>query len=276
MAIHEKRYDATVSGIRISSGFRQDHSTPAHWHSEAELCLVKEGSICYNIDSVNYTLETGDLIFCPCGSIHSLSSSASSNIQVILFHPEVLQMRLPLENTRPILVKKQDIEADLFKLISVYFNEIDTELTLENMYYRTMSKSYLVLLMGTLLRNFYPDFNDRSPQDGVAKILMQQAISYIEEYYTEDISAADLAKHLNISQSYLARLFSKSVGLSFRNYLNGIRIQSAVELICTTNMSFADVAYNCGFNSIRTFNRVFYSTYGCNPSDYRESKSSEH
>ncbi len=76
---------------------------------------------------------------------------------------------------------------------------------------------------------------------------------------------------LGYNRSYLSSLISDSLGISFSDYINSMRITKARSLLSTTNMKIIDVSYECGFSSQRNFNRVFLQAIGKTPSEYRES-----
>jgi transcriptional regulator GlxA family with amidase domain len=69
---------------------------------------------------------------------------------------------------------------------------------------------------------------------------------------------------------YISRLFKDHVGQSFLTYLHGLRIKSAASLLISTEMPIADISTEVGFESYRTFLRVFREIRGQTPSDYRD------
>ena len=62
----------------------------------------------------------------------------------------------------------------------------------------------------------------------------------------------------------------EETGKTFVEYLNGIRTSHAKNLLLTTNISVTDIAYECGFGSIRTLNREFLKKYGCSLTEYKK------
>jgi AraC-like DNA-binding protein len=72
-----------------------------------------------------------------------------------------------------------------------------------------------------------------------------------------------------MSEFHFCRLFQSLVGTSFKDYLNAIRADAAEELILSGGQSITTVAMECGFNTIRTFNRVFKAVKGYTPSSLR-------
>jgi AraC-like DNA-binding protein len=138
--------------------------------------------------------------------------------------------------------------------------------------YETVVRGYISVLAGMLLR-YVPRSNGSSRKDirdkSISKV--QSAINYIEENYARDISLEEVSEHLGISTFYFSRIFSSLTGVTYRSYLNSIRVEKADSLLCSTDKKIIDIAYECGFNSLRTFNRVYHTVKGVAPSDIRRS-----
>lgn len=89
-------------------------------------------------------------------------------------------------------------------------------------------------------------------------------IKYIEQHISEDLRLEQLAIHFGFSVRNLSRMFSES-GLHFSSYLNHLRIMRAVELLTDGNDNIQKIAYNTGFSSPSSFNRVFKQIVGTSP-----------
>ena len=79
-----------------------------------------------------------------------------------------------------------------------------------------------------------------------------------------------MATDLGISKYVLSRAFSKTFHRNFSQYLNDARINYAVSAIENTNDTLLDIAMESGFDSQRTFNRVFKDRFHMSPSEYRK------
>ena len=104
------------------------------------------------------------------------------------------------------------------------------------------------------------------------KYAVRKADEYIKSHYAEDISLADLARHVCLSSPYLSRIYKRETGMNTIEKIKEVRIKEAVRLLETTNMKIQDVATSVGYNSSRYFNSVFRSIMGIKPSEYREEK----
>ena len=72
-----------------------------------------------------------------------------------------------------------------------------------------------------------------------------------------------------IRDSYLSHTFSARLQMSFREYLNRIRLEYAMQLIRTTGKPLTEIWEDAGFESQRSFNRVFRDAAGMTPKEYR-------
>ncbi|GHT87980.1 hypothetical protein FACS1894137_15920 [Spirochaetia bacterium] len=79
----------------------------------------------------------------------------------------------------------------------------------------------------------------------------------------------DAANDAALSKFHFTRFFKEQTGQSFHAYLSMVRVSHAVENLIKTDISITDIAYQCGFSSLKTFNRVFKTYTGKSPSQYR-------
>ncbi len=99
---------------------------------------------------------------------------------------------------------------------------------------------------------------------------IKKALEYIEKNFTDEISRDDLAKLCDVSPGYLGKMFKTHTGKNIRDYLNDLRIKYTVDQLMDTDKKIIDIAFDAGFESLRTFNRIFFRTMGDTPSKYRE------
>ncbi|MFD2744638.1 MULTISPECIES: helix-turn-helix domain-containing protein [Sphingobacterium] len=92
---------------------------------------------------------------------------------------------------------------------------------------------------------------------------------YIEHNFRENISLDEVSDKANLTPQAFCRFFKRSTGKTFVSYLNEIRVREACRLLGSSRYdSIAGIAYDCGFNSITNFNRVFRSIIGLSPKEY--------
>lgn len=278
MAFHENReypLDIPITAVRF-----HNMNFLAHWHAEMELVLVLDGQISLGVNSGQIVLETGDMAMFSNDNIHFYDSkNDESTVLIIVFQPEMIESIVDFtENISysNIIVQKMTLangsvsEQTLIEMRKC-FETIFDELNSKKPEYKLLIKARLIELIG-LFRRCRPRDAETAANsalgDSNTKII-QKAIRYIGDNYSHDISLEDISNYMNISTFYFSRIFSKSTGLTFKNYLNSYRIEKAQKLIVSTSQQIVDIAYECGFSSVRTFNRVFKSVRGITPSSLR-------
>ena len=96
-----------------------------------------------------------------------------------------------------------------------------------------------------------------------------RAKRFIQERQADDISLTEVARAVNTSSFYFCKMFKKSTGLNFTDYLSRVRVEKAKNLLLNPNLRVSEVAYEVGFQSLTHFNRVFRRLTNLSPTDYR-------
>ncbi|MEX2382711.1 MAG: helix-turn-helix domain-containing protein [Opitutales bacterium] len=99
--------------------------------------------------------------------------------------------------------------------------------------------------------------------------LIQRARKFIEENFSEEVSLGQVAKAMNMSIFYFCKVFKKSTGLTFTEYLTRIRIEKAKEMLLNPHTRISEAAFAVGFQSLSQFNRAFKNITGQPPTEYR-------
>ena len=98
----------------------------------------------------------------------------------------------------------------------------------------------------------------------------EAVLEYIKTHYTDpDISLTTLAATFFYSEGYIYQLIKKCTGLSYTDYLSGLRMEKAVTLLTETSLSANKVAEMCGFTNVNTFYKAFKKKYGVAPGQYK-------
>ena len=107
------------------------------------------------------------------------------------------------------------------------------------------------------------------------KLILRNALDYIHEHYSEQLTLNDVAEHVYVSPSYLSRMFKKELGKNFVDYLNGLRIEKAKELLMDPRYKTYEVAEIVGIPDAHYFSRLFKKYEGVSPTEYRDASAGE-
>lgn len=94
--------------------------------------------------------------------------------------------------------------------------------------------------------------------------------SYIDDNFTEEIKLKTLADIACMSEAAFSRFFKLHTGRTISDYIIDIRLGNAARMLVDTNKNVSDISYQCGYNNLSNFNRVFKRKKGCSPTEFRE------
>ena len=208
------------------------------------LSFCIDGQITYTHNGKTVVSDKGHAVILPKGQTYSLYGDKKGEFTVIDFECEnfvcTTVRAIPIQNAEQLIKEFEQIKSlSLFennrtKMISVFYNII----------YRLVS----------------------TEKHGG---FLSQTINYIgKEYVNSSLTNETVAKHCNISEVYLRKLFVKELGITPRQYLIDLRLQRAKQLLCEGVMKINAIAENCGFANQYHFSRAFKEKTGVTPSEY--------
>jgi len=113
--------------------------------------------------------------------------------------------------------------------------------------------------------------NDKEDDTSEAanNFVVRQALSYIEEHYSEKVSLGKVADECYVSQWHLSKLLNKHTGQNFYDILNGIRIREAKKLLSDPSMRISEISEIVGYTDPAHFSRIFKKLEGVSANEYR-------
>lgn len=112
----------------------------------------------------------------------------------------------------------------------------------------------------------------KQQESGKEDAIIDQVKAYIARNLHKNLHLSDIAQQFHYNGNYLGRLFRRSVGVKFTDYLQNLRVQSAKEILCETDYSIEEVSRRVGFSDCQYFIRVFKVAVGQTPKRYRASQ----
>lgn len=99
-----------------------------------------------------------------------------------------------------------------------------------------------------------------------------KSIQYIQEHYMEKVSLDEVAREVYLSSAYFSKIFKEEMKISFKNYLNTLRIDKSKQLLGNSDIQLIDIAGMVGYEDQSYFSKVFKKLSGISPGKYRESR----
>lgn len=237
----------------------QNNPYPEHLHRHVEIMYIEQGTRRLKVDRHLYTLQAGDLAVIFPNTVHCYpEQDESCSGYMILFDPSMqAEFQRALFSTQP--------ESPL-----VPFNRLHPDVgrcvrALSGTEPAPVRNAYVHLLLARI----FPVLALRPIQTPPQTDILTLAIRYISQHYIKPLSLAAVAKALGVNAYYLSHVFSQRMGVGFRTYLNALRIALAQQLLQNTQQSVTHICFECGFENLRTFDRVFAAQMGCSPRAFR-------
>lgn len=132
------------------------------------------------------------------------------------------------------------------------------------------SDLYLAGKIYVLIYKLYKEHKQAQITISTERDFINEAITFMNQHYTENPRLEDVADAVNISPIYFQRIFSKAMGRSPYDYLLSKKLDAAKKLLLTTNMPLSAIALQSGFSSQSYFGYVFKRELGITPLSYRK------
>lgn len=110
---------------------------------------------------------------------------------------------------------------------------------------------------------------DKQRMDSAGRVI-ERAKLFIDEHYADsELSVETLCSYLHLSPAYFSTVFKRETGMSFTNYMTGVRMEEAARLLRETDEKTYLIAEKTGYADPNYFSYVFKRRYAMSPSKYR-------
>ncbi|HRO68991.1 MAG TPA: AraC family transcriptional regulator [Chitinophagaceae bacterium] len=266
----------------IFTRVKSEFDFPLHSHEELELNFIMNAKGARRVVG-DHISEIDDLELVLVGSnlphVWQTYKCASKEIReiTIQFHKDLFDdkflrrnqlsfIRTMLEKSaRGILFSRQTIELITPRLTILSQKQgFDSVLELLSILHDLSISRNMHTLSDATFSNAELSYNSRR---------IERAIEYMNQSFHKQITLTEVSKLANMTDASFSRFFKARTGITFMDSLLEMRLGHASRLLIDTTQSIAEVAYNCGFNNISNFNRLFKKKKGCTPKEFRENYS---
>lgn len=250
--------------------------TYTHTHDYIEMLYIVDGSGTHIIDSAEYPLQCGAFFMIDLGHSHNLIFEKEAHYYDLYFSKEFLQTFYPIyeneSSAYTLFLGEHWVPSTYFNTCQLsHIENILTQLNNEASLRRPLSKSFLHALISLLFLEIYRQISSHKRNASIHNpdFVLPRIADYINQHFTERIKLHDVALKYNYNPAYFGRLFKKTYGMSFEDYIKLQRLEYAIDLLKSTTLSIDIVIDKIGYNNRSFFFSEFQKKYHCTPSEYR-------
>ena len=249
---------------------------PTHWHNAVEVIIPLHNGFTVVSGGVEYHLSEKEIIVIPPGELHSMPAQDGRRI-IFQCDNSVISEVPSLESILPVFSSAVHITPSLNKELYVLARKNILDIYTE--YYSKAPMAdvriymYLITIL-TAIREFQlsnADENAAAAGENTDESRKFGLVTkYINQNYMYEPPLEKLASIAGYSKYHFSRIFKKYNNMSYIQYINSKRIKAAERLMADSSLPITEVAMQCGFSSLTTFNRAFRKAKGCTPTEFRK------
>lgn len=246
----------------------------AHHHTECELSVFLKGAGIYAMEKKSYPFLAGDVFLFGTGETHSITEiSEDMEVLNVHFEPRILWEHSDTAELLGLFSSRSDSFENRFRdgsgTLRNMILSLEREIEQKQSCSLITAKYLLFSILATLIRRFDCVRTDASPATPSAQVKnLRRAIDYIGENLSEPLTLSAIADVAYMSPTYFSSVFKRLNGISPWEYITIKRVEKAVEMLKSTDLSKLEIAERCGFSGASNFYKMFLRITGKRPSDF--------
>ncbi|MDR6551681.1 AraC family transcriptional regulator [Paenibacillus qinlingensis] len=225
------------------------------------LMLITDGKLRYVINGVEISLEKGDVLYLPHGTVRiGLPVKGESHCKYgIRFIPDAGDEEFSmLQAGKPVKLASKRLPF-LEERVGALMQHWRTK----DIYYLSMCRGILLEVLSHVSRELHRGVNGRDPH------FVYLVRDYMYEHYRSPLTVKELAEHAGKTPSYLITCFTQAFGCPPLQFMHKLRLAKAEELLLSTDRSIEEISLELGYCDSTYFYRVFRKHHGTGPLAFR-------
>lgn len=237
----------------------RDLNCDVHVNSELEVVFVERGEVVVRgeLEAERVCASEAMMIF-PY-RLHGFSCSADTRATVFMFSYPIAEELYNTYKAEACNGYKFFVDASVSGFVSYCLKNITPENN------RCIVKSILYAFAASCMQGMRLE-----PKKAVSVFSVQEVVEYIFFHLSDELTLQEVAGIFCINKNTLGSLFRDTIGISFGSFVNNVRVERAKTLLQKSSMTVTEIAYECGFGCVRSFNRAFAKCLDITPIEYRK------
>ena len=251
------------------------------FHEKAmEIIEITSGNVIVQIGTEFAEAKAGDFLYVPPTMVFRVDAvDGEAGMRSMVFDSSIIEVNMENFDTEIFYMfyvqsKNKIVVFDkghpVHETLAKYMQESYDEYVSKDVCYKLPIRANIYLMMTALLRYYCGTKNelDRMIYHNVMRL--RPVITYIAEHYKEKIYIETLSDMITVSPDYFTKMFKDSIGRTPIDYINGIRINRAMQMLATTDTSVNDISDGLGFSNANYFHKIFKQYMNTSPVAYRK------
>ncbi|MDG0813318.1 AraC family transcriptional regulator [Cohnella rhizosphaerae] len=254
---------------------------PDHLHDWCEIVYVHGGKGTFFIDRTFYDMQAGSLYLIPANTIHRAFPDAEEPVTSTALFFDAAFVQTPsygepfsyaqcFDWSRQRRRHEMKCSIALQEALERCLAEIDYEMRGSEI----GARHAVSLLVQRVVLSVHRELGvagagDADAPPAIGPLWMRETLLYIDAHYSKEIGLRELSRRAAVSPAHFSRVFKQMTGMNVTGFIAAKRIVKAKEMLRETDRSVAQIAAECGFDSLPHFHRLFKRFSGGTPAAYR-------
>ena len=243
--------------------------TAFHTHAYYEFELVVDGSGVNNIMSEEMKVSKGHFFFLSPSAFHSVNANPGSTLTIINFklRNSFWEYLIKLFGSEYYAaISLSEAETDDIRKMLMHALELSNDMPndLRRIYMKNTVENILLIFA-----QHYYHAKEQNPDFDEQNSLINKVILYIRQNFSTPISLSSVSQKYGYSPNYISQMVRKSTGMTFKNYVNHLKMQMAYNRILYQDTPFKQIARDVGYDNYTSFLDLFVKKYNISPTELR-------
>lgn len=279
-------FQHAVPFVRVATDVTISHNKNSQTvcASDHRLFYVKSGSAILTVSEKTVRMISGSAFFFLSGTPYRIQLDTKTDMDLIAVNFDMTEDNSGILNCLPLVPVDRFTKADQLELLEIQdIKQINKPIVClqaqqclplfqQLLHYKRQTFQYSSMVAAHILKAILLTMcmsDSNLPSAGPKKRGCQDILNYLYNHYREELTNTDLASVFGYHPSYISQIIRKQTGTSLHQYLIQIRIQKALVLLQTTDISIQEIAHSVGFSDSSYFSQYFKKMTGYPPSKYR-------
>lgn len=252
-----------------------------HWHDFLEISVIVDGKGVYYIEDKCIPVKKGDIVIINNIERHRVQYDKETPLFETVLHFSADLLKGIAQNEKHLFdysgttfFNKLEIDEQQRETLVNIIDVIIKEYLEKKPHYKLFITSQITAFIALVQRynNVVGDIRLDNKYRCCNIERLENILKYLSMHMEAETNLQSVAEHFYLNPAYFSDYFKKNLGITFTDYMRGLRINYAVSLMLNENMSLSDIAFQSGYGSLSSFYEAFSKVTGTSPKKYLAKK----